>query len=188
MKRLRAFDLLRGLGISVMVFLHAATFHYEAIVTLDFDNPPLIITVIGFLLLWAGLFAIISAAAYTFSSGLRLFSGQISRSQLLRNFLIAGTYMLVLHYLYFLLLAPKLLDLVNGHHMYALLPGLLANGNLPPLYPERVFYSTTLSMIAWNLLLMGPIMYVLLRDSSKLERLQAWLYYRFRLWPGLLRR
>ena len=175
MNRLTALDLMRGLGISMMVFLHAATFHYEAITTVDFDNPPLLITVIGFLLMWAGLFALISTAAYTFSSGLRLRRGTVSKGHVLRNFLIAGAYLLSLHYLYFLVLAPKLLDLTDGQHLYALLPGLLAQGSMPPLYPERLFYATTLSMIAWNLLLIGPLIYLLLRRSPTLERAGRWL-------------
>ncbi len=175
MKRLMALDLVRGVGISLMVFLHATTFHYEAITSLDFDNPPLIITVVGFLLMWAGLFAITSATAYTFSSGLRLHNGTISKGQLLRNFLIAGIYLLVLHYLYFLALAPQLLDLVNGDHQYALLPGLLVQGSFPLLYPDRIYYATTLSMIAWNLLLIGPIIYLLSRYLPKFDRVGAWL-------------
>ena len=49
MKRLAGLDIVRGVGILCVVFLHSATFHYEAITEVDFDNPPLVITIIGFL-------------------------------------------------------------------------------------------------------------------------------------------
>ena len=41
MKRLAALDVIRGIGILAVVFLHSATFHYQGITDLDWDNPPL---------------------------------------------------------------------------------------------------------------------------------------------------
>jgi hypothetical protein len=84
--RLGSLDLIRGVGIIAVVFLHSATFHYESITEIDFDNPPLVITVIGFLLMWAGLFALVSSVAYTYSSVTRLKNGEGTPGQLLKGF------------------------------------------------------------------------------------------------------
>lgn len=167
MKRLVSLDVIRGIGILAVVFLHSATFSFQGITALDWDDPPLLIQVIGFLLMWAGLFAIVSSAAYAYSTALRMESGEMHSQQLLRSFWVAGGFLLVLHYVYFIVLAPKLLDVVGGNHQYALLPGWIANGHFPTIYAERMFYSTTLSMIAWNLLLIGPLLWALLGKGGR---------------------
>ncbi len=166
MKRLSGLDLMRGVGILGVVFLHSATFHYQAITEVDFDHPPLVITIIGFLLMWAGLFAILSSVVYAYSSALRVASGRATARQVMLNYVKAGLFMLVLHYVYFIALAPKLIDVVHGHHRFSLLPGLIASGRLPSISPDRVFYSTALSMIAWNLLLIGPLIGWLLKGRE----------------------
>jgi hypothetical protein len=157
-QRLRGLDIIRGVGIIGVVFLHSATFHYEGITAIDFSHPPLLITVIGFLLMWAGLFAVVSSAAYAYASACRVASGGVSAAQLLPHFWVSGGVLLVLHYIYFVFLGPRLLDVVHGAHQDGLLPGLIASGVLPPVTPERFFYSTTLSMIGWNLVLIGPLL------------------------------
>jgi hypothetical protein len=165
MKRLAGLDVIRGIGILAVVYLHSATFHYQGITEIDWNDPPPLIQVIGFLLMWAGLFAIVSSAAYAYSAALRIESGRMHARMILKSFWVAGGLLLVLHYIYFIFLAPKLLDVAGGNHQHALLPGwiaspapLLSGKRFPPIYPERVFYSTTLSMIAWNLLLTGPLL------------------------------
>ena len=171
MQRLRGLDLLRGTGIVAVVFLHSATFHYEGITQIDWDNPPLLITVIGFLLMWAGLFAIISSTAYAYTFAGRMARGDVNPRQLLKHLWVSAGFYLVVHYVYFCGLAPKLLDVVHGEHQYALIPGLIANGTLPLLSADRLFYSTTLSMIAWNLFLTAPLLYVLSQRGG-LERMR----------------
>ncbi|MBN1579854.1 MAG: hypothetical protein JXA89_04065 [Anaerolineae bacterium] len=162
MKRLAGLDVVRGAGILCVVFLHSATFHYEAITEVDFDNPPLTITIIGFLLMWAGLFALVSSTAYAYSTVKRVDGKQMAADRVVSHYGKAGLFMLVLSYLYFVLLAPKLLDVEHGQHQYALIPGLIANGRFPPIHADRVFYSTALSMTAWNLLFIGPLLAFLL--------------------------
>lgn len=173
--RLRAFDLLRGVGITVMVLMHTATFHYAGITRIDFDDPPLVILLIGFLLTWAGMFAVISAAAYAFVAGRRIEAGAITRSGLLRGFAIAAAYLLAWHFVYFVVLGPKLLDVEGGNHLMALLPGLIATGAWPTLAPERWFYATALSMIGWNVLFVGLALWLGLGRTRDLRRVAPWL-------------
>jgi len=173
--RLRALDLLRGVGITAMVFMHTATFHYAGITRIDFDDPPFVILVIGFLLTWAGLFAVVSAAAYAFAAGRRHEAGIVTRAGLLRGFAIAAGYLLAWHFAYFVVLGPKLLDLEGGQHLTALIPGWIATGTWPTLAPERWFYATALSMIAWNVLFLGVALWWGLGRTRELRRVAPWL-------------
>ena len=61
-KNWRGLDFLRGIGIFFLLVMHSAFYYFSGLWDLDLDNPPLIITVIGFLLMFAGLFAMISGA------------------------------------------------------------------------------------------------------------------------------
>ncbi len=64
-KRIISLDILRGIAILAMVFLHNAAFHYPNIdELLEADPLPTIIVVFGFLILWAGLFGFISGSAH----------------------------------------------------------------------------------------------------------------------------
>jgi uncharacterized membrane protein len=173
--RLLAFDLLRGIGITVMVLMHTATFHYAGITRIDFDDPPLVILLIGFLLTWAGMFAVISGAAYAFTAGRRHTAGTLTRAGLLRGFAIAAGYLLAWHFAYFVVLGPKLLDVEGGNHLQALLPGLIATDAWPNLAPERWFYATALSMIAWNALFVGVALWLGLGRARDLQRVAPWL-------------
>lgn len=173
--RLRALDLLRGVGITAMVLMHTATFHYAGITHIDFEDPPLVILLIGFLLTWAGMFAVISGTAYAFAAGRRHEAGTIARAGLLRGYVIAAGYLLAWHFAYFVVLGPKLLDLEGGNHLVALLPGLIASGAWPTLAPERWFYATALSMVGWNALFVGIALWLGLGRTRDLQRVSPWL-------------
>ncbi|MDY0346380.1 MAG: hypothetical protein RBQ70_01805, partial [Acholeplasma sp.] len=64
-KKINSFDFLRGLGVFFVLMLHTAFYFYADIYDVDMENPSLIITLIGFLLMFAGLFAMVSGASYT---------------------------------------------------------------------------------------------------------------------------
>lgn len=169
MKRLTGIDTLRGLGILGMVFVHSATFYYGNITHLDYNNPPLVITVIGFLLMWAGLFGIISGLVHAYVSIARFQTGQITLRRLVLNYWIGGGYFLLLHYIYTQIFAPKLLDLVGGHHQQALLPELIAMGSFATWRVTRLYEASTLSAMGWSLVFTGPLLYLLFRHNG-LER------------------
>lgn len=161
MRRLRSLDLIRGAGILAVVFLHASLYQYDGLLALDLRNPPPVITVIGFLLMWAGLFAVVSGASHLFSWTDRLGSGAADPRSMRRSLLISGALLLVLNQAYFQLLGPTLLDIPGGRHQYALLNGLLEAGQAPRLHWQRFFYNTSLSMLGWNCILIGLLAPVL---------------------------
>ena len=66
-KRLVSLDILRGIAILAMVFLHNAAFHYGNLNMLLAQDPlPPIIMLFGFLIMWAGIFGVISGLANAF--------------------------------------------------------------------------------------------------------------------------
>ena len=64
-KRFVGIDFLRGIGIFVVLILHTAFYSFDGIFDVDFSNPPLMITIIGLLLMFAGIFAMVSGFAHT---------------------------------------------------------------------------------------------------------------------------
>lgn len=63
----KGLDVLRGFGLFVLVTMHTAFYHFAGLYDLDLNNPPLIVTMIGFLLMFAGMFAMISGLVHTLS-------------------------------------------------------------------------------------------------------------------------
>ena len=61
-QRVVTLDILRGLAIIGMVFLHNGAFHFSGLEG-ALESPPPWLMAFGFLLLWAGLFGVVSGAA-----------------------------------------------------------------------------------------------------------------------------
>jgi hypothetical protein len=162
-RRYISLDILRGVGILSIVFLHSCFAHYKNITKINFDDPPLIVTIIGFLLMWSGLFALISAIAHTSTQLSRLKNGFLSKRSLFYYFFSAGFFIIILHYFYFLLLGPVVLDFENNNHNYSLLSGFLHNGFFDFNLADRFFYNSSLSMIGWDLVIIGVILYLLIK-------------------------
>jgi len=170
-KRYPSFDIIRGTGILIVVLLHAALYQYGELLSIDFENPPLIITIIGFLLMWAGLFAMLSAAAYGATALSRYENDHRTRRSILADYLKAGVVLLVLSYIYFILLGPGLLDLEHGEHDFSIIFGVLRHGELRGPSSKRLFYNTSLSMLAHNMLILAPVVYLVVALRPKTRRI-----------------
>lgn len=162
-KRYISLDVIRGFAILSIIFLHSCFAHYRDITKIDFDNPPLSVTIIGFLLMWSGLFAMVSMIANTSTQLSRLKEGLINKKTLLYYLFSGGVLIILFHYFYFLLLGPVVLDFENNNHKYSLISGFLHNGFFDFNLADRFFYNSSLSMIGWNLVIIGVILYFLLK-------------------------
>lgn len=151
MKRYVGLDVLRGLGMMGVVFLHAALYHYANLLAIDFDNPPPIVIVIGMLLMWAGLFAIVSGASHAVQT-VRRFSEGEELGDVVRGEVVNGLLILTVAYVYFMFLGPAILDRVHGHHDYSLIPNLIIRGQFAWPSLDRILYVDTLVMIALNVI------------------------------------
>lgn len=64
-KNWEGLDVLRGIGIFVLLVMHSAFYYFDGLYDLDLNNPPLIVTLIGLMLMFAGVFAMISGLVHT---------------------------------------------------------------------------------------------------------------------------
>ncbi len=156
MRRYRSLELLRGFGVMLMVFLHGALYHYGGLRQLDLSHPPLIVTVIGFLLMWGGLFAVLSGASHAIRAVERLDQGIPVNTVRQWEWLSGGGY-IALGIVYFTLVGPALLDLAGGAHDTSLLVGLIQSGIVRAPSTARCFYMNTLFMIGFSTLLVAPV-------------------------------
>ncbi|MBU1020952.1 MAG: hypothetical protein KJ847_07015, partial [Firmicutes bacterium] len=159
-KQLIGLDVLRGLGIFSVLVLHTAFYYFDGIYDLDLSNPPLIITIIGFVLMFAGMFAMISGFVHTLQSYRKYKEKSFSLVQILKYSTMAGLYVLVIAYLYFLFTGPGIILFETRSMDQSVLVELIKNGNL--IFPslERILYVDSLVMIGSNIILLGIITFI----------------------------
>lgn len=149
-------DRLRGLGIFSLIILHTGFYYWEGLWEVDFDNPPLIVTVIGFLLMFAGLFAILSGFVRTVSMDRDLAAGRPNR-EVRRKQLASGLFILALAYLYFIFTGPGLARFETSTMNNSILVGLLRDGRLAGTNTDRLLYVDSLVMIGLNGLILAMV-------------------------------
>ncbi len=148
-------DVLRGLGIFILVGLHSAFYYFDGLYDLDMENPPLIITLIGLLLMFAGMFALISGASHMIQ-----FIGRTQRlkentAQILQQFLVRGCMILAIAYTYFIFTGPGLVNFATRSSNNSILVDLIRYGLFKGFNFERLMYVDSLVMIGSNIILLG---------------------------------
>lgn len=164
-KNWQGLDFLRGLGIFGLLIMHSAFYYFDGLWDLDLDNPPLIITIIGFLLMFAGLFAILSGTVHGLSM-LRLSRRGWSPARIFRKKAVSGLFILVVAYLYFIFTGPGLAEFANRRMNNSILVELIQSGQLAGTNLDRVLYVDSLVMIGCNILLVSLVWLVLLRTRQ----------------------
>lgn len=147
-------DVLRGFGIFTVLILHSAFYYFDDIYEVDFNNPPLIVTVIGLLLMFAGLFAMISGFVHTKSTFRKRDQG-IPSGNILKYGIVYGLITLAIAYLYFLFTGPGLIDFNTKSMNNSILVELIRHGDWVSMNRERLFYIDSLVMIGTNILLLA---------------------------------
>lgn len=165
-------DLLRGLGIFIVVWLHSAFYYFDGLYDLDLDNPPLIVTLIGLLLMFAGLFAMISGTVHTLQLHRKIDQGYIPKEALIFNS-ISGLLILAVAYTYFIFTGPGLTHFESRSMNNSLLVDLIRYGKISTVLPERILYIDSLVMIGMNILVMGVIFTLANRCISNLK-IRSW--------------
>ncbi|MFA6272080.1 MAG: acyltransferase family protein [Patescibacteria group bacterium] len=168
-KRLLSLDLIRGVGIMGVIFLHAALYHFGGIFDLDMDNPPLVVTIIGFLLMWAGLFAIISSFGYAYRISNRLEEGE-NDNKVAKSLFFKGAVLLILASIYFVFIGPAIINFDSRSFLTSMVDGLLMRGQFPSFSFERFVYLDALAMMGWNLVFLSLVVWLFkLRASNKFK-------------------
>lgn len=173
---LKGLDVLRGLGIFILIIMHTAFYHYRDLTSLDLNNPPLVVTVIGLLLMFAGVFAIVSGFSHTLQNDHKQRQLGYSDTRITRYNLISGLLVLVVAYLYFLFTGPGLVNMATKSMNNSLLVEFINSGVLKFPDMERILYVDSLVMIGTNVILLGFI-FVSIRKWFKDRRAMITLVF-----------
>jgi hypothetical protein len=147
---------MRGCGVLLMVLLHSALYHYGGLERVDLSNPPLVVTLIGFLLMWGGLFAVLSGASHAIRA-IERFDQGIPVGIVRRWELFSGAGFIILGIAYFMLFGPSLIDLAIGSRENSVLVELIREGRISAPSPARSLYMNTLFMVGFSTLLVAPL-------------------------------
>ncbi|MCK6556694.1 hypothetical protein L6Q96_19270 [Candidatus Binatia bacterium] len=161
--RVVTFDVLRGMAIGAMVFLHNGAFHLASLGE-ALKSPPPWLVAFGFLLLWAGLFGVVSGAANATATMRRLHRQPLvdGRPWHYPRSLMAGAVqtfaiLFVLHWVWTLVVGNSAVteDPNDPTLRVTLVPGFIYYGFFPRIHPENWVFASALWMIGANVLLVS---------------------------------
>lgn len=154
-------DVIRGGGIFGLLILHSAFYYYDGLWTLDLANPPPVITIIGFLLMFAGLFAIISGAVHGIGIERLLRRPGWTLRKIAIKKVTSGLFILLTAYVYFMFTGPGLSDFENQRMDNSVLVEWIQSGRWAGFSLDRILYIDSLVMIGTNILLLTLVWLVL---------------------------
>ena len=172
-KNYNGLDVLRGFGLFILVMMHSAFYHFSGLYDLDLNNPPLLVTVIGLLLMFAGLFAMISGLVHTLQYERKINDYKLSPKQVFSYVLKSFGWMMLIAYLYFNITGPGIVNFAGRTMDESVLVHLINTGTLILPSLDRFLYIDSLVMIAMNILLVGGL-YLLLNKTFK-NKNRSWL-------------
>ncbi len=153
-KHFYGLDVLRGIGIFGVIVLHGAFYHYRGVYDIDMENPGVVVTIIGLLLMFAGLFAVVSGFVHTHGY---LQSRKQNRKGRLLHMVRSGLVLLAIAYFYFLFTGPGIVDFDTATMDESLFVSLINQGSFQALTQERLFYVDSLVMLSLNVLLLAGL-------------------------------
>jgi len=160
-------DVLRGLGIFVLIWMHSAFYYFDGLYDLDLNNPPAIVTVIGLLLMFAGVFAMVSGTAHTYQFYRKTEIQGYSNSSLLKYNTVSGLMILAVAYTYFIFTGPGLVQMEQRAMNNSILVDAIRNGIYKGFNVERILYVDSLVMLGINILLIG-LVFILIQKYAGL--------------------
>jgi len=169
-KNFAGLDVLRGFGIFILVVMHTAFYHYSGLYDLDLDNPPLTVKIIGLLLMFAGLFAMISGLVHTLQLERKLNDYKLSTKTVFNYILKSFAWMMLIAYLYFNITGPGIVNMAERTMDESVLVHLINTGKLILPSLDRFLYIDSLVMIAMNVLL-GGLVYLGLHKIFKQKKM-----------------
>jgi len=156
-KNYNGLDVLRGFGLFILVMMHSAFYHFSGLYELDLDNPPLSVTIIGLLLMFAGLFAMISGLVHTLQYERKIKEYHLSPKQVFNYILKSFGWMMLIAYLYFNITGPGIVNMDLKTMDESMLVHFINTQTLILPSLDRFLYIDSLVMIAMNILLLGLV-------------------------------
>ena len=163
-KRINSLDFLRGISLILVVFFHTSVYNYANIHKIDFNNPPIIVVIISFLVLWGGLLIFYSGIANTI-----MFSGRIEKLDNLKpaKFLfIAGVIYMMIHYILNIFLGRWNVDFINNQPDMTVVASSIRNMQLTFPGVIKFFEGSSISTIGLNLIIVTSLLFFLLRNKG----------------------
>jgi hypothetical protein len=168
-KNFTGLDVLRGIGIFALLIMHTAFYHFEGLFELDLNDPPLIVTFIGLILMFAGVFAMISGLVHTHQHYRKIKEQHIPFENAIKYNMVSGALILIVAYLYFIFTGPGLANMSTKFMSNSIFVELFTSGKLIGTTLERVLYVDSLVMIGMNILLIGVFLRLHQRFFKKIR-------------------
>jgi hypothetical protein len=162
-------DILRGLGIFILIWMHSAFYYFDGLYDLDLNNPPAIVTVIGLLLMFAGVFAMVSGTVHTYQFYRKTEIQGYSNISLLKYNTVSGLLILAVAYIYFIFTGPGLVQMKERAMNNSILVDAIRNGIYNGFNLERILYVDSLVMLGINILLLGLVFLLIQKYSGMRE-------------------
>jgi hypothetical protein len=156
----------------MVLVLHTAFYFYKDIYDIDLDNPSLIITLIGFLLMFAGLFAMVSGISHTISYLNHMDNPTENRT---KHMVMSGILLLVIAYLYFIFTGPGIILFETRDMDESLFVSLINQGSFQALTLTRILYVDSLVMLGMNVILLG-VLFKLIKKHLKNPKITNYLF------------
>jgi surface polysaccharide O-acyltransferase-like enzyme len=173
-KRIDSLDFLRGISLILIVFFHTSVYSFANIHKIDFNNPPIIVVIISFLVLWGGLLIFYSGIVNTI-----MFYGRIEKLGNLKQakfLFIAGGIYLVIHYILNIFLGRWNIDFINNQPDMTLVASSIRNMQLTFPRITKFFEGSSISTIGLNLIIVTSLLFFLLRNKGfEKEKRNYWV-------------
>ena len=172
--RILSIDLLRGLGIMVIIVIHRLHYHWTGMRSTEilkehFSSAwaPLLITVIA-LFTMAGIFYFISGIVNAFSFYKNIVEKKISSKKVMLGGLAGGLWIFILNYIHKLFFSNGFVvnpDGAEPEYPIGFLVGLIRNSTEVTFYPSQVTEPGTLAVIGLVVMVISLTMGILLNPK-----------------------
>src|SRR3989339_1690794 len=162
--RYQSLDLIRGIALIFIILFHTSVYNFANIHKIDLSNPPILIVLISFLILWGGLIILYSGFSNTL-----MVSRRIMEAPGFKPFgmmIVAGFLFIAIHFLLILVLGRWSVDFVNNQPDVTLVATSIRSGSIQFPSLSKLFEGSALSTIGINLIVLSPLTYSLLRNGG----------------------
>jgi len=173
-KRIDSLDFLRGISLILVVFFHTSVYNYANIHKIDFNNPPIIVVLISFLVLWGGLLIFYSGIVNTIMFFERI--EKLGNLKQAKFSFIAGSIYIIIHYILNIFLGRWNIDFINNQPDMTVIAS--STRNMQPIFPHitKFFEGSSISTIGLNLIIVTLLLFFLLRNKGfEKEKRNYWV-------------
>ena len=163
-RRIESLDVLRGFALMLIILFHSSIYNFANINKIDFSNPPIVVVLMSFMALWGGVFIVYSMVVNTIK--IMELSSKEADFKVFIYPVIAGLVYIFLHYILNIFLGRWNNDFVNNRPDLTVVAGSLRNMHLTFPHVTKFFEGSSLSTIAFDLIILSLVLFLLLRNKG----------------------